>query len=187
MKKSFLLPLLLMLALVGCEDNNGIEGYNLLNEEHAKNFSVSSYIYETNCDLPPNIDYDNYVFPPSYKISFADSFRCQCHYWIDKKNIGSNDYYYEINYPYISIYVVSGMYGWKHDKDGNFVVDYFTKDELEIEGIAGVLRFTKDTSEIVVDKSYSDFEFFYQEKPMVISKSEKVKDPNSLFPIPDIQ
>ena len=181
MKKSFFLPLLLMLALVGCEDNNGVKGYNLLNEEQAKNFSVSSYIYETLYD--PTIE----NFLPPYCILFADSFRCKAQYYPDNKKCLSKDYYYEIDYPYISLYNISGLYGWKIDKDGAWFVGYLTKDELEIEGIAGVLRFTRDTSMIVVDKSYCDFEFFNQEEPMEICTYKVEGDPNSLFPIQDIQ
>lgn len=176
--KLFFLFALCALSLVGCEDNNGVEGYNLLNEEQEKKFSVSSYIYESKYNLSSIDD-------PTFIIQFADSFRCKATYWLSNTNHGSFDYYYDMEYPYISIYYTY-LYGWKHDEEGNFVVDYFTKDELKIEGLAGVLRFTKDTSVIVVDKSYCDFEFFNQETPMELHLFDRVEDPNSLFPIPDL-
>lgn len=182
--KKLLLPLLLF-ALVGCEKTDMYDKY-LLHGEQADNFSVATRIYQTREDYG-NISHDFNDFPPVYTITFADSYRCQASFWVDSKLKGCKDYYYELKYPYISIYsTTSGvLYGWKHI-DGNWQVGYLEKDELIIEGLAGILRFSKDTTEIIIEKPYADFGFFYQEATPMVLQSETITDPDALFPIPDI-
>ena len=117
--KHYAYLLFIALALVGCE-KNAQEADNT----QYKDFSVATYIYY----------YDDWSFeswtidsiPSTFgEIAFADDYRCATYTRLDKHNerpkTQSDYFYYELDYPYIKLYNVSGFFRWDFTQDTAFI------------------------------------------------------------------
>ncbi len=191
--KHYAYILLLAIVLVGCE-KNAQEAENT----QYKDFSVATYMYYYDSfydSLGGHWD-GNTTQTTTADIIFADDYRCMTTYFFADWTEGSrsarrdtNYYYYELDYPYISLYNVADFFRWDIDStQDKIVIRADTKEELQtrITGKAGVLKFATDTTVLYTVETFSTMPFFSINVEFNIEPNWRVENPEKYFPVPQL-